>query len=176
MYDSLTVFSESTEYLLCKKQAIQKKYMITHCLEGIQGPNSACVSSSWAATVKSGRCRKLMKLSNPEMSISISLPRCSEHQKNIFREAAAHSQNALQNLIHLLQDMQPWLRGCVSARGPSPVLTWSSLPWLSRGGSSVAEHPCWDTRRQKGGIKLCMLQGWKSQAHSESSQFGVFFF
>lgn len=64
-----------------------------------------------------------MKLSNPEMSISISLPRCSEHQKNIFREAAAHSQNALQNLIHLLQDVQPWQRGCVSARGPSPVLT-----------------------------------------------------
>lgn len=64
------------------------------------------------------------------MSISVSLPRCSEHQENVFQEAAAHCQNAFQNLVHPLQDMQPWQHGHVSARGPSPVLTSFSLPWL----------------------------------------------
>lgn len=51
MCDSLTVLSKSTEYPLCKKQAIQTEYMLTHCLEGIQGPSCACISSSWSPTL-----------------------------------------------------------------------------------------------------------------------------
>lgn len=58
MRDSLTVLSESTEYPLCKKQAIQTKYMITHCLEGIQGPSCACINSSWSATVNLANAKK----------------------------------------------------------------------------------------------------------------------
>lgn len=51
MCDSLIVLSKSTEYPLCKKQAIQTEYMLTHCLEGIQGPSRACISSSPSATL-----------------------------------------------------------------------------------------------------------------------------
>lgn len=58
MRDSLTVLSESTEYPLCKKQAIQTEYMITHCLEGIQGPSCACINSSWSATVNLANAKK----------------------------------------------------------------------------------------------------------------------
>lgn len=46
MHDSLAVLSEFTEYPLCRKQAVQTEYMITHCLEGVQGPSCACINSS----------------------------------------------------------------------------------------------------------------------------------
>lgn len=67
MRDSLTVLSECAEYQLCKKQAIQTEYMITHCLEGIQEPSCACINSSWADTVNLANAKGLyeMKLVKP---------------------------------------------------------------------------------------------------------------
>lgn len=62
MRDSLTVFSESTEYPLCKKHAIQTEYMRTHCLEGIQGPSCACINSSWSATVNLANAKSLYEM------------------------------------------------------------------------------------------------------------------
>lgn len=62
MRDSLTVLSESTEYPLRKKQAIQTEYMITHCLEGIQGPSCACINSSSSATANLANAKSLYEM------------------------------------------------------------------------------------------------------------------
>lgn len=78
-------------YPTVHQQDTQTGYMVTPCLEGVQGPSCAFIGSS-DQLLKIWQMQKtFMKwvLSSPENSQGISLPRCSGGQRNVFSEAEA---------------------------------------------------------------------------------------